>query len=203
MEAVPSKIVALSPFDSVLGKHFSLHSHWCNSDNSFLPGHNWEEMGKVICLLSHLFPKPFRICETLLVPVLLEQWRLSKEAFSSFLILVGFPQASAFDPSFLQWLHHLTWLSSCWWLLKMTSSSNFFIWLPMWHHLWNLASHLFLSTWSFLSFYLFPCTKSYLFSLLSVLQLQPHSQPSPLIPQSSPLPKKQSLLPGSRVSFPP
>lgn len=46
-----------------------------------------------------------------------------------------------------------------------------------------------------------------LYQILSVLthmvQLQPHSQPSSLIPQSSPLPQKQSLLPGSHVSFPP
>lgn len=71
VETVPSEAAAAPPL--FFGKGFSLLSHWCVSENLFLLGRNREEMGKVICLLSHLFPKPFGINITLLAPVLSEQ----------------------------------------------------------------------------------------------------------------------------------
>lgn len=47
MENVSSERAVLSHFDSFLGKDFSLHSHWCETQNSFLQGHTegrWKKL---------------------------------------------------------------------------------------------------------------------------------------------------------------
>ena len=86
-------------------------------------------------------PNPMRRSLTLLILVLLEQWRLLKETFSLFLILVGFPQALVLIILFLSDLT-TSHDSPFWWLSRMTSSSNLLHPAALWHNLGKSASHL-------------------------------------------------------------
>lgn len=97
------------PLWFIFGKGFSLNSHLVQN-TEFIPSRTQlGGMEKVIFLLC--------------IPVLLEQWRLLKETFSSFLILVVFPRALFL---ILLFLGHLATShdSPCWRLSKMTSPSS-------------------------------------------------------------------------------
>lgn len=95
VEAVPSVRAALSPFDCFLGKDFSTFSLVQNRE-FILSRMELRGDGKSYLFIFSPFPSPFRTSLTLLVPVLLKQWRLLKETLFSFLVLVGSPQALFF-----------------------------------------------------------------------------------------------------------
>lgn len=122
-----------------LRKFFFLHSHWCKTKNMVLLGHNWGWWGELSSSFLTLFP--FQESITMFIPVLLEQWRLSKETCSSFLILVSFLQALFLILLFLSDLTNSQG-SPCWWLLKVTSSSNLLHPAALWRRLWKWASYL-------------------------------------------------------------
>ena len=130
----------LFPFDSSLGKSF-LRSHLVQNTELISSGMQLRENGKSYLSTSSPLPNPMRRSLTLLILVLLEQWRLLKETFSLFLILVGFPQALVLIilfPSDLTTSHD----SPFWWLSRMTSSSNLLHPAALWHNLGKSASHL-------------------------------------------------------------
>lgn len=98
-------------------------------------------MGKVIFSLSHLHPHPLHESLTVYSSSLRTLKALKRTILILFPSLVGFPQAVFF---ILLSLGDLTTShgSPCWWLLEMTSSPNPLRPAALWHHLWNLASHL-------------------------------------------------------------
>lgn len=123
------------------GKEFSLRSHLVQNTELISSGMQLRENGKSYLSTSSPLPNPMRRSLTLLILVLLEQWRLLKETFSLFLILVGFPQALVLIILFLSDLT-TSHDSPCWWLSRMTSSSNLFHPAALWHNLGKSASHL-------------------------------------------------------------
>lgn len=96
---------------------------------------------KSYLLLLHLFPTLGEAQHCVFL-VLLEQWRLLKETFSLFLILVGFLRRWFLQDHLIpQWLDHFTWLSLLM-AFRMTSSSNLLHPAALWHNLGKSASHL-------------------------------------------------------------
>ena len=122
------------------GKEFSLCSYLVQNTELISSVMQLRENGKSYLSASSSLPNQMR-SPTLLILVLLEQRRLLKETFSLFLILVGFPQARVL---ILLFLSDLTTShdSPCWWLSRMTSSSNLLHPAALWHNLGNSASHL-------------------------------------------------------------